>query len=142
MKGHQTQLLVPNDPAYLRLIGDYVAFISRRMGFPEGEVARIRLAVDEACMNVLHHAYGRDQRAHFSISCAEEEDHLRIVIWDGGPAFDLSHVPRPNLEAPLEKRNIGGLGLYLMRQVMDEVRLEEQTEGKALILRKRVPPAS
>jgi len=139
VKFTESQLVVPNDTAYLGLIGSYVAYVARLMGFSEGDIARIRLAVDEACTNVIDHAYPPGERAHFSVTCDCQADALRIAVWDGGQPFDLDRVPLPDLEAPLEKRKIGGLGIYLMRKVMDEVHLCEREEGKEVVLIKRLP---
>lgn len=129
-----TCLVVPNDTAYLELIGEHVAFVARQIGFDEHDVARIRLAVDEACTNVLHHAHPPQEPTHFAVTCEPQEKALVVRVWDRGPLFDPQQVPLPDVGAYLEKRRIGGLGLYLMRKVMDEVFVEPWEGGKAVVL--------
>lgn len=137
MNNRTTQLLVPNDRAYLGIIGSYVAAVARQVGLPEDEVARVQLAVGEACKNVLQHAYPAGVSTHYRITCETTADQLCIKIWDGGDPFDPDRVPPPDLAADITKRRIGGLGLHLMRQWMDEVAVFPCPSGKELRLLKR-----
>ncbi len=140
MNSNTTQLLVPNDEAYLGIIGSYVAAVARQVGFPEQEVVRIRWALREACQNVIQHAYPPGVRTHYRVTCETAADQLCIKVWDGGDPFDLTRLPPPDLAADVTKRRIGGLGLYLMQQWMDEVQMFPCPEGKGkeLWLLKRV----
>lgn len=138
MATDRTSLTLPAHADYLELIGQYVSFIAARVGFGPSDVAQIRLAVDEACANVvLHVAGGAD--AVFTVVCEEDHQRLTVRVQDPGPPFDLAAVPKPDLDAPVERRKVGGLGIYLMRRVMDEVSLRECEGGKELVLVKRVP---
>lgn len=139
MNNTTSQLLVPNDGAYLGIIGSYVAAVARQVGLPEEEVAKVRLAVGEACKNVIQHAYPPGVSAHYRVTCETTAEQLCIKIWDGGAPFDLARIPPPNLTADVTKRRVGGLGLYLMRQWVDEVQVFPCPEGKELWLLKRAP---
>ncbi len=131
-----SELVVPTDAAYLELVGQYVAFVAGRMGFDERDLARIRLAVDEACANVIEHSAACAAMASFRVVCEEADGALVVRVQDTGPLFDLSGVREPSLEAPIEKQQVGGLGLYLMRRVMDSVELRPCSDGKELVLTK------
>jgi anti-sigma regulatory factor (Ser/Thr protein kinase) len=133
-----TRLLVPNDAAYLRILGSYVAEVARQAGLPEDEVVRVRLAVEEAGANVIKHAYRPGATAHFHVTCETTADQLRIAVWDGGPAFDLAGIPEPHLQADVTRRRVGGLGLHLIRRWMDEVYVCPGPEGKELVLIKHL----
>ena len=73
------------------------------------------------------------------IDCSKSGDVLKIVIHDHGKPFDPSSVPEPNVKADLSERKIGGLGMYLMRKLMDEVIYEPSAEtGNVLTMIKRM----
>jgi serine/threonine-protein kinase RsbW len=99
-------------------------------------VFNVQLACDEACSNVMEHAYnGGDGLVR--ISCTLHLDSLEIQIHDTGKPFDPAVVQEPDLDAPLEEREAGGLGLFFMRSVMDEVRFEFDESGNRLTMVKR-----
>jgi serine/threonine-protein kinase RsbW len=80
----------------------------------------VLLAVDEAASNIIIHGY-RGQGGALEIEMEREGEALVIRLRDEAPPFDPAAVPPPDLTLPLEQRHIGGLGIYLIRQVMDEV---------------------
>ena len=102
-------------------IRDFVGDSARQIGFTEKEIYSIQLAADEASTNIIEHAYGGEGNGIIEIECSTENDELKIVMHDQGRSFDPSSVPEPNVKADLSERKIGGLGMYLMRQLMDEV---------------------
>ncbi|MBI2298892.1 MAG: ATP-binding protein [Armatimonadetes bacterium] len=138
----RAELVVPAATEYLELVGDFVSFMARRAGFADEEVARIRLAADEAAANVVLHVTARGVEEAFRVVCEEAADALTIRVQDAGEPFDLGAVPIPNLDAPLEKRNVGGLGIYLIRRVMDSVEIRPTAGGKELVLVKQRPGAA
>ena len=96
------------------------------------------MAVDEACCNIIEHAYGGEGRGDVECSCRVNDEGLTVTLRDRGRPFDPSGVPEPDLQADLEDRDVGGLGLYFMRKLMDEVRFEfTPGAGNALTMVKR-----
>ena len=96
----------------------------------------LQLAVEEACANVIEHAYGG--RGGDLQICFETQAHdVIITLQDHGRAFDPDRVAAPNLNRPLAKRPIGGLGLHLMYQLMDEIRFTFSESGNTLVMIKR-----
>lgn len=130
------ELAVPAQFENLALIGDFIASVARRAGFDEKGVFNLQLACDEACTNVIEHAYsGRPGRIRIAVSVYA--DRIQIEVQDTGRPFDPSAVRAPDLEAPLERRETGGLGLHFMRSIMDEVRFEFGEGGNRLTMVKR-----
>jgi anti-sigma regulatory factor (Ser/Thr protein kinase) len=127
---------VPADVAYLDLVGAFVLAMAHRAGFGERDAARVRLAVDEACSNAMRHGSGCEERVR--VACSLVDGAVEYRVWDCAPGFDLEQVGDPQVDAPLEKRKIGGLGIYLMRRIMDEVRVEPCAVGKEVVLAKRL----
>lgn len=123
---------------YLDEIREFVGEAARYVGFSEKEVYSIQLAADEASTNIIEHAYAGIENGKIEIDCSATGDELKIVMRDRGKSFDPSSVPEPNVKADLSERRIGGLGMYLMRKLMDEVYYESSPEtGNTLTMIKR-----
>jgi serine/threonine-protein kinase RsbW len=123
---------------FLDEIRDFVGAIARHGGFGDRDVYNIQLAADEAASNIMEHAYADAPDGILEISCEMNGDEIRIVFVDHGEPFDPSDVPTPDLEADLSERKIGGLGIYLMRRLMDEVRYQSDPgKSNTLTLIKR-----
>lgn len=112
---------VPSSTANLSLIRDFVSRIGAQAGLPESELAQLELAVDEACANVIEHAYGEDATKQVVVRAMFDEDTLRINVIDTGQSFDPSTIKEEDLQKLVESRRTGGLGLRLIRSLMDEV---------------------
>ena len=120
-------------------IREFVGEAARQVGFSEKEIYSIQLAADEASTNIIEHAYAGKGEGKIDIDCNVSDTGLEIVMRDQGSSFDPSSVPEPNVKADLSERKIGGLGIYLMRQLMDEVHYESSPEtGNILTMIKRV----
>lgn len=122
---------------YLDEIRDFVAGVARQGGFNDKEIYSLQLAADEAASNIIEHAYAGVANASLDISCDMLGDTLTIIMRDQGKTFDSSKVKQPNLKADLSERQIGGLGVYLMRKLMDEVRYESSGKTNTLTMIKR-----
>jgi len=109
-------------------IRDYVGDIARQVGFSEKEIYSIQLAADEAASNIIEHAYAGVKDGTLDVDCSILEGGIKIVMHDRGKSFNPSSVPEPNVKADLSDRKIGGLGMYLMRKLMDEVTYESTDE--------------
>jgi len=122
----------------LDAIRDFVGEIAEQAGFSGKDVYSIQLSTDEACSNVIEHAYEGAEGGNIEISCNVENDILTIVIHDNGVEFDVTKIKQPNLGKKLEEREIGGLGVFLMNKLMDEVRFESSAKnGNYLTMVKR-----
>jgi anti-sigma regulatory factor (Ser/Thr protein kinase) len=119
---------------YLDEIRDYVGQKARAARFSDKDVYSIQLATDEAASNIIEHAYAGVSNAEFELSCAFENNGLVITLVDQGKSLDLSKVEQPDVKADLSQRKIGGLGIFLMRKLMDEVRYEVTGAGNVLTL--------
>ena len=122
----------------LNEIRDLVAQTAREGGFSEKAIYSLQLAADEAASNVIEHAYQGVADASFDMTCDMQADVIVISLHDLGRPFDLSQVKQPDIHADLSDRQIGGLGVYLMRKLMDEVSYESDPKtGNRLTMTKR-----
>lgn len=117
------RLKLPAASENLDIIRKFIAGISENMGFSEEEVYKIELAVDEACSNVVKHAYLTNSRTErvVNIEAHAKNDRLEIVISDKGKGFDPRKVKKPEIEEYMKKMKRGGLGIYLIKELMDKV---------------------
>ncbi len=117
-------LQVPSSTENLALIREFVTTIGNQAGLLPAGVAQLELAVDEACANVMEHAYGRDMTKEVTLRATIDRDILEINVIDTGKSFDPSAVPQMELEKLISNRKSGGLGMRLMNALMDEVHYE------------------
>jgi serine/threonine-protein kinase RsbW len=111
----------------------FAAQAAKDAGMDDTEVYAVELAVDEACSNIIEHAYGLNYGGEIECTCTTENDYLTIILRDHGKPFDPSGIVKPDLESGLAKRPLGGLGVYLMRQLMDVVQFESLGEAGNLL---------
>ncbi|MBK8782014.1 MAG: ATP-binding protein [Anaerolineales bacterium] len=123
---------------FLDEIRDLVAEVAREGGFSEKEIYSLQLAADEAASNIIEHAYAGISNASLDVTSEVDGDEIIITMRDNGKPFDPSKVKHPNLKADLSERQIGGLGVYLMRKLMDSVQYEANSRtGNLLTMTKR-----
>jgi len=97
-------------------------------------VRRIELALEEALMNVIHYAYG-DREEEIEIELMWQPEQIQIQIKDQGlPINPLEHIRLPDTQKTLQERGIGGLGLYLIHQIMDEVSYRRENDKNLFIM--------
>jgi serine/threonine-protein kinase RsbW len=136
-------LTVTSDVNNLESICRFVAAAAGDMGMDEDMLYDLQLAVDEACTNVIDYAYQGRGGQPVTVECAEQDGKCVVVIRDCGRPFDPSRVRQPDLTSPLSKRQVGGLGIYLMRRLMDDVRFRfDDQNGNELTLIKAIKPRS
>lgn len=102
-------------------VREFVDAAARSFGFAEEEIANIILAVDEACTNIIKHAYHYAVDKEIEISIFQNSGAFEVRIYDNGKAFDPSLIQEPNLKEHIGHKRRGGLGVYLMKRLMDKV---------------------
>ncbi len=102
-------------------IREFLRKISKENGFDEKKVEEIVLAVDEACTNIIKHAYRFDATKLIEIETFFDGENLTILLKDSGKKFHPQSIAPPDLETKLKKRKSGGLGVHLIKSLMDEV---------------------
>ncbi|MGH2537372.1 MAG: ATP-binding protein [Candidatus Promineifilaceae bacterium] len=128
-------------PGNFDVVGEICAFVAlgaQRAGFESEDVFHIELACDEACTNVIEHAYGGENRGHIHVAWEHNKRRFSVTIRDHGRPFEPAEVPEPlppGAEDDLDRLKIGGLGLHFMRRLMDEVRFSfDPAGGNSLVM--------
>lgn len=117
-------LQVPSSTENLALIREFVTNIGRQATLNEEEINNLELAVDEACANVIEHAYGHDITKDVMVRATFDDEKLKISVIDEGRGFDPKKVNQKSVDQLVQERRSGGLGIRLIQKLMDEVNYE------------------
>ena len=121
-------LAIPSSTRYLEEVRRFVVSHAEAAELPEDAVEQFKIAVDEACTNVIEHAYRSDDSHEVDIAIIVEPDRFTVRIRDEGEPFNTSTYREPNLLEFTKKRKAGGLGVHIIRSLMDQV--EYRTRGR------------
>jgi serine/threonine-protein kinase RsbW len=105
----------------------------------------IKLSLEEILVNIFNYAYPKDRAGDVEITCSlSDQGDFIIEIKDSGAPFDMLSVAEPDIDAPIEDRRIGGLGIFFVKQFIDDIRYsrEENCNVLTLAIRKEQPPPS
>lgn len=129
-------MIFPGRYSSLEKIAEFVTKQARESHFSENDICCIETAVDEACSNIIEHAYKGENIG--SIECVVDliPDGIKIALKDHGYPFNLNKYKSPNLKTPLRNRKTHGLGLYFILQMMDKVELTCDGSTNTLLLTK------
>jgi serine/threonine-protein kinase RsbW len=120
-KTQKYKLNIPSVTENLQMIREFVLKIAAKAGFNEETQEQIALAVDEACTNVIKHAHHHDARRLIDIQIQTDANKMKITITDKGSGFDITKLKDPDIEKFIKESRHGGLGIYLIKTLMDEV---------------------
>ena len=123
-KTQKYKLKIPSITENLQMIREFVLKIAAKTGFNEETQEQIALAVDEACTNVIKHAHHHDARRLMDIQIQTDANKMKITITDKGSGFDITKLKDPDVEKYIRESRHGGLGIYLIKTLMDEVDYE------------------
>jgi len=140
-------LQTPGQSSYLCDIRDTVCALARKVGFTEVEVAMIEMSVDEACTNVIQHAYASDAKwcwqhraPEIRLNMHVENNQLIVEINDHGQKFDYTACFPDSIDERLQAMQTNGYGVSIIRKFMDEIAyISCDTTGNTLRLTKHLP---
>ncbi|MFH1943446.1 MAG: ATP-binding protein [bacterium] len=123
------RLRIPSQKDNLEIIRHFISGVARKVGFNSEDVNKIELAVDEACTNVIRHAYQNDETKDIDIAIKIDYQKFTVVVTDQGRSFNTEEVELPDMDTYLAELRVGGLGIYLMKTLMDEVDYKSKPNG-------------
>jgi serine/threonine-protein kinase RsbW len=142
--GSVKRLTVPGRYDQISTICDFVAQGAEKAGLDEDATFHVQLACDEACTNIIEHAYGGEGEGVIDVSWQVNRRTLTITLQDQGRPFNPDAVESPDIPQnpdKIDQLKIGGLGLHFMRRLMDEVTFSFDTNrGNTLIMVKHIKP--
>jgi len=138
----QSRLIVRCDSSAVRQVGGFVATFVNEQGIAADEAVRILILLEELLTNLIKYGYpDRAEPGQAEIGLELNGSRLEIEVVDDGCAFDPFAVAPPNLDEPLEARQVGGLGLHILRSLTDEACYERRNETNVIRLSRIVATA-
>jgi len=137
MAGEAT-LILKNDVSELERVMTCISDLCLRNSIPPDTEYDLNLALDEMISNVAKHAYPDGGEHYFTLQIAMNNEEFVARLEDDGVEFNPNQHPAPDLDAPLEQRKQGGLGIFLVRQIMTAVEYQREARKNILTLRKKL----
>jgi sigma-B regulation protein RsbU (phosphoserine phosphatase) len=132
-------IVLPNEIQEVPRLNAFVDEVCETVGFNEDDAMQIKLAVEEAVVNVMKYAYAPGLRGDVTIEAASNDVRLKFTIIDSGVPFDPTVQSEVDTTLSAKERKIGGLGIHIIRQNMDSINYERSGNLNVLTLRKKIP---
>ena len=134
----EKSLILANDITEISKLSAFIDEIGEEFSLTPDVVFNLNLVLEEAVVNVINYAYPKEEHQSIYLSAALHDDSIVFVLTDTGKEFDPTMAPEADITLSADEREIGGLGIFLIRQIMNEVKYE-RIEGKnVLTLEKRL----
>lgn len=133
------RLIMKNEMSEVGRLRAFFFSVCREHGIDDENAKTLNLALEEWVANVINYAYPKGMRGHVEVTADVSDDVLTFVIKDHGAAFDPTQHEEVDIDAELDERAIGGLGIHLIRTIMDTVEYQRTSDGyNRLVLTKRI----
>jgi anti-sigma regulatory factor (Ser/Thr protein kinase) len=136
--GNQLSVTVANRRTEIERLGRLVDAFGEAHGLSGDVMFSVNLALDELITNVIRHGYDDKAEHRIAIRLTLDHEALLVEVEDDGRAFNPVEAPAADVGAPLDQRPIGGLGIHLVRALMDDLEYRRDGDRNIVILRKRV----
>mgnify|MGYP002526475617 FL=1 len=135
---YQSHITLPNDVQATTELGMFVDEVCENVGFDMSTTFKLNLAIEEAVVNVMSYAYPAGTKGDVDIDAEADDEQLKFVISDSGTPFDPTQKGEVDTTLSAEERGIGGLGIHLIRQIMDTINYERVDGKNVLTLHKKL----
>ena len=132
------RLVLPNDIETIPQLNEFIDSVAEEVGLAMSLTMSLNLALEEAVVNVMEYAYPEGQKGNVEIEVTADQQWMTFVITDTGIAFDPTMKEDADTTLSAEERPIGGLGIFLVRQLMDVIDYKRQDNKNVLTLRKKL----
>jgi anti-sigma regulatory factor (Ser/Thr protein kinase) len=134
-------LTVRNDVAELERLKMFLADFWAENRLPQGLAMDVTLALEEVFLNVVQHGYLDTAEHRIVVRLALENENVALTVEDDGVPFNPLEALAPNIDLPIEQREVGGLGIHLVQRVMDGMEYARDGGHNRLVMRKRIEEA-
>ncbi len=128
----EKSIILTNDISEISKLNEFVEEIGNEFSLTPDVVFNVNLVLEEAIVNVINYAYPKEKHESIYLSAQLHEGSIVFVLTDTGMQFDPTKAPEADITLSLEDRPIGGLGIFLIRQIMNEVSYE-RIDGKNVL---------
>ena len=131
-------ITLPNDIAAVPQLSSFVDNVCSRLNIDGSTVMQMNLALEEAVVNVMNYAYPKGSKGDVDIRALCDGAQMKFVLIDSGTPFDPTKHQTPDVQLSADERAIGGLGIFLVTQIMDNVSYERRNDKNILTLCKNL----
>ena len=131
------RIVLANDTQEVPRLTAFVEEVCEVAGYDQMLTIQMKVAIEEAVVNVMNYAYPPGQRGDVTVEAVMTDSMLEFTIMDSGQPFDPTHQADVDTTLPANKRPIGGLGIHIVRQIMDSISYERLDNLNVLTLRKK-----
>jgi serine/threonine-protein kinase RsbW len=135
-------LRIANDIAELSRVAEAIDDFCAAHGIPAGNAFKLNIALEELLTNTISYGYSDAQRHEIAIDIVREGETIVIELSDDARPYDPLNAPPPDLDSAIEDRRVGGLGVHLVKTLMDDVRYAYRDGRNHVTLRKKIAPDS
>ena len=128
------EITLTNDIKHVKTLNAFVKSITDKLNIDTSQARNIKLAVEEAVVNAMDYAYPKDIEGNITVQVMYNENKMKFVIIDSGVAFDPTEATLADTSLSIEDRPVGGLGLLLVRKMMDSINYERINNQNTLTL--------
>ena len=133
------KLTLPNDIETIPQLNEFVDIVCEEAGFDMSTTMSLNLALEESVVNVMSYAYPEGEKGTVDIEATADDQGVTFRISDAGIPFDPTKSAEVDTNLPAESRSIGGLGIHLMRKIMDAIGYHHDGKHNILTLKKLLP---
>jgi anti-sigma regulatory factor (Ser/Thr protein kinase) len=134
----EKSIILANDISEVSRLYEFIEEVGNDFSLTPDIVFNLNLVLEEAVVNIINYAYPKEDHQHIYLSAKMRDDSIVLVLTDTGKEFDPTAAPEPDVTLSADEREIGGIGIFLIRQIMNEVKYE-RIEGKnVLTLEKKI----
>jgi anti-sigma regulatory factor (Ser/Thr protein kinase) len=134
----EKKLVIKNDISEISKLAVFIDELGEEMNLTPELIFNLNLVLEEAVSNVILYAYGKEEQKDISLVAYLSDNNLVFVLTDSGMEFDPTKVPDADVTLSVEEREIGGLGIYLIRQIMNTVEYQRIDGKNVLTMRKEL----
>jgi serine/threonine-protein kinase RsbW/sigma-B regulation protein RsbU (phosphoserine phosphatase) len=142
VSGERLNLRIVNDLAELSRVAESVDEFCASHAIPAGCAFKLNVALEELLTNTISYGYDDSGRHEIAIDIAREGETIVTEVSDDARSFDPLNAPPPDLDSAIENRRVGGLGVHLVKTLMDDVRYAYRDGRNHITLRKNITPDS
>ena len=134
----EKSIILANDIAEISRLVAFIDEVGEAFSLASDVVFNLNLVLEEAVVNIIHYAYPKEEHQYIYLSAHMYEGSIVFVLTDTGKEFDPTLTPEADITLSADEREIGGLGIFLIRQIMNEVRYERIDGKNILTLEKKL----
>lgn len=128
----EKSIILANDISEITRLYEFIEDIGNDFSLSPDIVFNLNLVLEEAVVNVINYAYPKEEHQYIYLSATMKDGSIVLVLTDTGKEFDPTAAPEADITLSADERQIGGLGIFLIRQIMNEVKYE-RIEGKNVL---------